>query len=401
LAKFQVPQAGGLKRCADIVVVGGGVIGCATAFFATQAGLDTIVLERREALASLTTAASLECFRAQFTEPENVKMMLESITVFEHFPEVVGLSDYAIGIHQQGYLFLTSAPDGPAQLEKQVRQQHQMGLQDVEFLDGEEVRRRFPFVGPSVSAATCRGRDGWLSAHELTYGFAKGSSALFALQTAATGIVVDAHGARGVTTTRGEISTRCVVVAAGPFSGIVASWAGVQLPLNIIRRHKVVLVGIASVPPGAPMTIDLDTGAHWRPEAGGAIMGWALPEEPGQPQDVVPTDWTFPATVLKGVARLGPFWRHVADTLTRDNVFLSAGQYTCTPDHKPIIGPYPDVPGLYLNLGYSGHGVMGSAGGAKLLANLLLQPRGNEDNPFRYERFGEGDGSPTGESMVI
>jgi len=401
LARFEVPQAGELKRCADVVIVGGGVVGCATAFFATQAGFDTIVLERREALAALTTTASLECFRAQFTEPENVKMMLESIAVFEHFPEVVGIPDYPIGIHQQGYLFLSNGPEGPAQLAGQVRQQHQMGLQDVEFLDGEEVRRRFPFVGSSVSAATWRSRDGWLSSHELTYGFAKGSSALFALQTAATGIEVDAHGVRGVNTTRGQISTRCVVVAAGPFSGVVASWAGVRLPLSILRRQKVVLAGIPSVPRGAPMTIDLDTGAHWRPEGGGAILAWALPEEPGQPQEVVPTDWTFPATVLDGVARLVPFWRHVAETLTRDNVFLSAGQYTCTPDHKPIIGPCPDVPGLYLNLGYSGHGVMGSAGGAKLLANLLLHPHGNEDNPFRHERFGEGEGTPAGESMVI
>jgi sarcosine oxidase subunit beta len=401
MGTIQIPQAGELKRSADVVIVGGGVIGCATAFYATEAGFDTIILERRDALATLTTVASLECFRAQFTEPENVKMMLDSIAVFEHFPDVVRIAGCDIGIHQQGYLFLTSTQEGPAQLAEQVRQQHLVGLTDVEFLDGEGARRRFPFLGPDVSAATYRGRDGWLSAHELSYGFAKGSSACFALQTAATSIEVDAQGVAAVDTTRGRISTRCVVIAAGPFSGAIASWAGVQLPLTILRRQKAVLGNAPLVPSDAPMTIDWDTGAHWRPGGGGAILAWALPEEPGEPLEQVPTDWTFPAVVLDGVARLTPFWGRVAGRLTRDNVFLSAGQYTCTPDHKPIIGPCPDVPGLYLSVGYSGHGVMGSAGGAKLLVHLLLDPQDNVENPFRCRRFSDRDHGLKTESMVL
>jgi len=401
MGRITVPQVGDLPRSADIVIIGGGIIGCATAFYATEAGFDTVVLERRDGLGTLTTAASEECFRAQFDEPENVRMVVESIAVFEDFADVVRIPGCDINIHQQGYLFLTAADEGPELLKKRVQHQHSIGLSDVEFLDGDEVRRRFPYVGPTVLGATFRAKDGWLSTHELTYGFGKGSSAFFALRTAATGIRVDAQGVSAVATTRGEISTRCVVIAAGPFAGIVASWVGVQLPLSNLRRQKVVLGSVPLVPRDAPMTIDQDTGVYWRPEVGGAAMGWALPEEPSEPMEQVPTDWTFPAVVLEGVARLVPFWQQVAEALTRDNIFLSAGQYTCTPDNKPIIGPYSSVPGLYLNLGYAGHGIMASAGGARLLVDLIIDPRANAENPFRYERFAGKDFKVSAEGMVI
>lgn len=401
MGRIVVPQAGDLPRCADVVVVGGGVIGCAAAFYATEAGFDTVVLDRRDGLGTMTTAASEECFRAQFEEPENIGMMLESIAVFEDFAEVIRVPGYDVNVHQQGYLFLTAADDGPEMLKKRVRRQHACGLSDVQYLDGDEVRRQFPFVGPSVLGATFRLRDGWLSAHELTYGYAKGSSALFALCTAATGIRLDAHGVAAVTTDRGDIATRTVVVAAGPFSNAVLAMIGVQLPLTLLRRQKVILANVPLVPPDAPMTIDQDTGALWRPEVGGAAMAWALPEEPGEPMERVPTDWTFPAVVLDGAARLAPFWNQVAEALTRENVFLSAGQYTCTPDHKPIIGPCQSVPGLYYSLGYSGHGIMASAGGARLLVDLIIDPSGDGQNPFRAERFAESDVSVCSESMVI
>ncbi len=396
-----VPAVAGVPRSADLVIVGGGIVGCATAFYASEAGLDTVVLEKSEGLGTLTTAASEECFRAQFDEPENVAMMMESIAVFEDFAEVVRVPGYDINLHQQGYLFLTAEAAGAELLRSRVERQQQMGLNDVEFLSVNETRERFPFVGANVLGATYRPRDGWLSAHELVHGFAKGSRALFALRTAAAGIELDAEGVARVQTTRGEIQTRNVVVAAGPFSGVVAACAGVSLPLTLLRRQKVILGRVPAVPRDAPMTIDADTGAYWRPEVDGAALGWALPEPPGEPLDKVPTDWTFPAVVLDGAARLVPLWNQVAETLTRENVFLSAGQYTCTPDHKPIIGPCNQVPGLYFSVGFSGHGIMASPGAARLLVDLIIDPGANAENPFRLQRFAEQDISLCREGMVI
>jgi sarcosine oxidase subunit beta len=399
MARITVPHGDELPRSADVVIVGGGIIGCATAFYASKAGFDVVVLERREGLGTLTTAASEECFRAQFDEPENVKMMLESIAVFEHFADLVKIADCDIHLHQQGYLFLTNGD--PEVLRKRVEQQRGIGLADVEYLPGDEVRQRFSYVGPDVTAATWRARDGWLSAHELTFGFAKGSAAFFALRTGATGIRLDGQGVAAVTTARGEIATRCAVIAAGPFAGVVASWVGARLPLANLRRQKAVLGQVPIMPPRAPMTIDNDTGVYWRPEVWGAALGWALPEPASEPLELVPTDWTFPAVALDGAARLVPFWAQVAEKLTRDNVFLSAGQYTCTPDNKPIIGPYASVPGLFFDLGYAGHGIMASPGGARLLVDLILNPAGNEGNPFRYERFAAEEEKVRAERMII
>jgi len=149
------------------------------------------------------------------------------------------------------------------------------------------------------------------------------------------------------------------------------------------------------------MTVDLETGAYWQTEVGGAALGWAVPEEPGEPLERVPTDWTFPAGVLEGIARLAPFWEHVAETLTQDNVNLNAGQYTCTPDNKPIIGPCADVPGLYLSLGYSGHGIMASPGAGRLLADLIGAPHADAENPFSYQRFATEDAGVRAERIVI
>jgi len=401
MGKMLVPSEQDFPLVADVVVIGGGIVGVTTAFAASKAGLDIVVLERRGGLGTLTTAASEECFRAQFSEPENVTMMLASIAIFENFAEVVGIPDIDIGIHQQGYLFLSDVPDGPEKLKAQVDHQQGIGLEDVEFLDGDEARRRFPWLGPGVTAATFRGRDGWLSGHELTYGFAKGSDASYLLSTEALDIVVEGNRVRAVKTNRGRISTPRVVVASGPFAGPVARMAGVELPLTIVRRQKAILTPYMLIPQDAPMTVDLKTGAYWRPEVGGAALGWANPEEPGVPLERVPTDWMFPMLVLEKVARMSPFWWDIAEGLRRENVHLSAGQYTNTLDRKPIIGEHPDVGGLYLNLGYSGHGIMGSPDGGRRLADLMTGKAAEEENPFGFGRFVQGIAPASEEKMVI
>jgi len=104
---------------------------------------------------------------------------------------------------------------------------------------------------------------------------------------------------------------------------------------------------------------------------------------------------------MEAVARPSPFWREIAAHLKTSNLFLSAGQYTVTPDHKPIIGPYPEIPGLYLNVGYSGHGVMGSPDGGRLAVDLIAGRVPDGDNPFSYERFTKGLVAPAGEKMAL
>ena len=385
-------RAGEGKWDADVMIVGGGINGAASAFFLARAGVKPVIVERLSALAALTTSQSMEAMRAQFVEPENVTMMRESIAFYEAFAKRTRLTGYDISLHHQGYLFLTTQPDGLETFRRRVEAQHRLGLLDVGLLDGDEVRRRFPYVAEGVTAATFRQRDGWLSAHEAAYGLARASGARVALSTAVNGIALSSGRVTGVTTERGSIAAPIVVLAAGPYSGRVAALAGVELPLQIIRRHRLTIGQHSLIPQNAPMTIDQDTGAHWRPESPGAALAWAQPQEPpSEPTDHVLPNPMFAHEVLEGVSRLCPFWIKVAESLKRDQIFLTAGQYTVTPDDRPIIGPHPDITGLFFNLGYSGHGIMAAPGGGRLLADLVTGQADDADNPFSFRRLAAVD----------
>jgi len=383
-------------KTADLVIVGGGIVGAATAFYAARAGLRSVIVERRSGLATLTTTRSLEGVRAQFEDPEDIAMMRESLDVFERFPEVVAAPGLDISFHQQGYLFVTQQEAGPGLLAARVARQGAAGLDDVELLAGDEAGRRFPFLAPDVRAAAFRQRDGWIASHEASYGFVRGASgrAEVWLETEVTGFDV-AHGRLcAVRTSGGRIETRQAVICAGPFSGEVARLAGLEIPFFALRRHRGGIKAHPLIPRGAPMTVSVDTGAHWRPEGPGAWIGWsgALEESPQRPSEQVAADWTFPALALDAIGAFSPFWIDVARNLARSNVTVEAGQYDMTPDAKPLIGP-TGVEGLHLNTGYSGHGIMGSPAGARLCVDAMLGRLPPSRNPFRPARFEEGAAS--------
>ncbi len=388
-----VPVTTELPSSADLVVIGGGVVGAATAFFATRAGLRTVLIERRPALCTLTTPASTGAFRAQFDNPEEIALVKESISLFEHFAEITGLPGYDVRLKKQGYLWLTTTPEGVARQRALVARQHEWGLTDVEWFDGDEARYRFPYLSPGVLGARYRPGDGWLDVRRLTMGYAASAAlrgATFVVNTPAMGFDLSGGRLRAVLTPRGPISTDRAVIAAGPFSGVVAAMAGVELPLSLVRRQKLIMPEVPEVPPDAPMTIDEDTGAHWRPAMQGAYLLWTAPGvPPGPPVEDVPTSADFAFGLLDpasdhAVARISPFWRAVWERQT-EHWFLQAGQYDYTPDHRPFLGPSP-VPGLYLNCGYSGHGIMASGGGSRLVVDTITDALPPSHNPFRLDR---------------
>jgi sarcosine oxidase subunit beta len=376
----------------DAVVIGGGIVGTATAFWLSKTGLDVVLVEMRDGLSTLTTPASAECFRAQFTEPAMAALAIPSIEMFEHFDDVIGIPDYNISIKQQGYLFLTDNAETVDDLKENVAQQHKLGVTDSEFLEREEILKRFPFVSPSVLAATFRQRDGWLSCHETTQGFAKGCDARFFLNTKASGIQTDQKGVCGVETDRGILRTRTVVNAAGPFAAEVGRMVGVDLPLEPVRRQKVYIKTSVAIPSDAPFTVDVNNNCYWRPEAGGVIIGWVDVDEPvSQPAERVPTDWEFPALTLDKVKRLTPFFEEIEKTVRQPDMDTSAGYYMYTPDDQPLIGPVPEVAGFYVNCGYWA-GVMLSPQAGKWVSDLVTGEMDPKENPLRPTRYQEGLG---------
>ena len=384
----------------DAVVIGGGIVGTATAFWLSRAGLDVVLVEMRDGLSTLTTPASAECFRAQFAEPAMAALAQPSIEMFEHFGEVIGIPDYSISIKQQGYLFLTDNPETVDDLSENIAQQHKLGVTDSELLERQEILKRFPFVSASVLAATFRQRDGWLSCHETTQGFAKGSNARFFLNTRASGIQMDDKGVCAVQTDRGILQTRNVINAAGPFAGEVGRMAGVDLPLEPVRRQKVYVKTSVAIPSDAPFTVDVNNNSYWRPEAGGVIIGWVDADEPvSEPSERVPTDWEFPAVTLDKVKRLTPFFEEIEKTVRQPDMNTSAGYYMYTPDDQPLIGPVPEVPGFYVNCGYWA-GVMLSPQAGKWVSDLVTGAMDPKDNPLRPTRYKEGIGKKEGKTLM-
>ena len=401
-----------LPATADVVVVGAGVVGCATAFRAARAGLRTVIVDARPRPATLTTPAATGAYRLQFDNAEEVALVREGVELYADFAAQAGLPGYEVGLRPQGYLFCARDEAAAAGQRDLVARQHAFGLTDVELLDGDEVRRRFPYVSESVVSARYRAGDGFIDQVRLAWGYALAASAgpgveqptgsaeaTFVLGQRVSGLRVVGGRIVAVETHDGAVAAPIVVLATGPFLGRTAALAGIEVPIAPTRRQKVVVPDAPEVPQTAPMTIDEATGAHWRPALRGAYV--LLTERgtpPGDPVWSVPTSADFAFRLLDpssedAVALVAPFW---ADIWERGvSWFLHAGQYEYTPDHRPFVGATP-VSGLWLNGGWSGHGVMGSGGGSRLLLDAItgsatgpewgLRVDGPGGNPFRLDR---------------
>lgn len=375
------------------------MVGAATAWHASRAGIRPLLLDARPALCTLTTPVASGAFRLQFDNREELELVGESVELFLHFQEMTGQREHDIRVSQQGYLWLTTEEAGAVRQRDLVARQREWGLDDVDVLDGDETRRRFPFVGDDVVQARFRAGDGFLDTKRLTLGLARASGAEVVVDCRATGFGVEGGRVSHVETTRGTIETDIAVICGGPLSGLLAREAGLDLPVEAVTRQKVVLPDLPEVPLDAPMTIDEDTLVHWRPALRGAWLLFTDPTTPSSPPtEAVHPDPEFAYTLLDprsptAAARVAPFWRSVWERGTA-HWWTEAGQYTMTPDHRPLIGETA-VGGLWVNTGYSGHGIMASPAGSRILVDLLAGKLDARENRFAPNRAFERPEVPT------
>jgi sarcosine oxidase subunit beta len=369
---------------ADLVIVGAGVIGAATAFAARRAGLDPLVLEARSEPAAATTAAATGAYRLQQDDPDELAIIRETVAALYDFAEFTGQTRFDPRPEPNGLMSVTTTEEGAREQRETVAHQRSIGVDGIEVLDGDEARARFPYLSDDVRQVRIRMQDGLLDQVQFARGLLEG--ARLRMRTRVVGFDIDAHGLRAVRTTDGAISTRACVIAAGPLSGRVAALAGLELPIHVLLRHKVLAPHVPQVPQWAPLTFDEDTGAHWRPTGDGAALLISIyGQQPGEVVDEPLPDADFIEHVLHpesptSVARITPFWR---DVRPREDWTVRCGFYTVTPDHRPLIDRTP-VDGLYVNTGYSGHGVMSSIGGARHLVDVISGTAGH--NPFALDR---------------
>ena len=379
---------GGLPSGAELVIVGAGIVGASTAFWVARAGVSPVVLEGRPAAASLTTPASTGAFRLQFDNLEETELVRESVDLILNFSEITGEDSGPLDIRQPGYLWATTSEERAEEQHRLVARQHSWGQTDIEIFCGDEARRRFPYLSRDVVSARYRADDGFADPRALTLGLLRASGAPLHTSCRVVSLRELPSGGFDIGTTQGSMRAEQVVIAAGPFTAKLAALLGVDLPLEVKPRHKVVVPDLARVPRDAPMTIDDETGTHWRPALSGAAVLDAAPRGSGiEPVEDVPPSSDMAFRVLdpsspEAAARISPFW---GEAWRRGELswMVHSGQYVMSPDHRPLIGE-TSIRGLWVNSGYSGHGIMCSPAGGRILADLITSRM--EHSPFALDR---------------
>ncbi len=377
-----------MSESADVVIIGGGIVGSSVAWHLTSAGCRNVLVAERESQQGLgSTGKSMGGVRAQFDTAVNIRMSLYSIPVFAAFEEITGRpSEYK----PHGYLFVATTPRHIEYLRRNFERQVALGLKQVRVLTREEVLSRVPQLraGDVLGGSFCA-TDGFVDPYSVMRGFMASAAergARLWRGVEVTGIDVDARGVAGVRTSQGSVATRTVVNAAGPWAAAVAQMAGIHLPIVPLRRMLVPTEPFPGMPERLPMVIDMSTGFHFRPEGRGLLLAWNDPEE--TPGFKTAFDPAFIEKILTRAAARVPCF----ENLEVDPRRAWAGLYAVTPDHHAIIGPAEEVPGLFFANGFSGHGVMHSPATGRITADLILHGASSllDARDLNLQRFAEG-----------
>jgi sarcosine oxidase, subunit beta len=375
-------------QTADVVIIGAGIVGSSIAYHLTAAGCrNVLVIERESSTGKGSTGKSMGGVRAQFSMPVSIQMSLYSIPFYASFEDRLGFPcDY----RPQGYLFCATSEHHMAYLRANFAQQVKMGLKNVRLVEGVEIRSMFPQLGGDdiIGGSFCS-TDGFVDPYSAMNGFmawACDHGVTLWKNTTITAIERDANGVARVKTTRGDVAARKVVNCAGAWAAEVAALAGIALPVQPLRRMLVPSEPFDEFPHTAPMIVDMSNGFHFRPEARGFLLAWNDPvETPGFKTEFDPG---FIEKILTRAADRVPCFANLPINPKR----AWAGLYEMTPDHHPILGEAPGVPGFFLANGFSGHGVMHAPATGKILSDLILTGRTDliDASLLSLSRFAEG-----------
>jgi len=374
-----------MTSSADAVIIGGGVIGASIAYHLARRGMRRVVVLERDRLGSGSTSKNAGGVRLQFSTEINVRLSQRSIPKLESFADEMGVDPQ---LHQVGYLFLITEERDVAPFERSLELWARLDV-PAKRLTPREAGALVPsLVVDDVRFATICMKDGYVDPSSMLRGYvarARELGVIFREAAPVTAIERD-HGRIASVRAGGEsVACERAIVAAGPWSRQVGALAGVELPIDPLRRHVFITEAAPGLPAEFPLTIEFATGLYLHRESGGVLLGMADPNDrPGSFDDSV--NWEFlPRVVERALARV-PALEH---TSIRTGW---AGFYEDTPDKHPIVGAIDGVDGLFCAAGFSGHGVMHAPAAGELLAELIVDGRASLDlRSLRYSRFAEGD----------
>lgn len=377
-----------LPHHAEVVVVGGGVMGTSVAFHLAEAGVDGVLLLERGLLGSGSTTKAAGGVRAQFSDELNIALGARGLEAFERFGDRPGGE---IDLQQVGYLFCLTDPADVAAYEAAVALQNDLGVAS-RMLTPAEAGALAPIVRTDdLLAAAFHHRDGTCSPDGVVQGYAAGArrhGAEVRTGVTVTAVEADAGGVRAVVTDAGRVETGSVVCVAGAWSPALAATAGVDLPVTPLRRQIVVTEPLdpapaERVPLTTPMTIDATSTFYFHREGPGLLMGMSWPGEPSG-FHLEPDDGWLP-DLAAAVSRRAPGLAEVGIA------HRWAGLYEVTPDHNALLGEAPDRPGFFYATGFSGHGFLQGPAVGEVLRDLWLGREPLIDvSPLSADRFTTG-----------
>ena len=360
----------------DVVIVGGGVVGSASAHYLRKNGFKgTIALVEKDTSWALgCTARSVGGLRQQFSTPENIKLSKFGVTLVKNLKQEFG-PDADIGFKEQGYL-ICATPEGLPILEENHAVQIANGADNM-LLRGDELAARFPWLVTEGIAAGCFGLsgEGWVDPYMFAALFRKAAIArgVELIQGEVAGVTREGDRITGVTLSSGEaLACGTLVNAAGTGAGRLAELAGIDLPVGPRKRYVYVLDCPAATEAlhKAPLTV-IPGGAYFRPEGRNFLAGLS-PEEHQEPDNL---DWEvdhawFEENIWPALAERVPLF----EAIKVISAWVGHYDYNAL-DQNAVIGPHPEVTNFLFANGFSGHGLQQGPAAGNAIAELVIDGR--------------------------
>jgi sarcosine oxidase subunit beta len=379
-------RAAPLPEHADVVIVGGGVVGASAAFHLAEAGVDVVLVERG-ALASGSTSRAAGGVRAQFSDAINIQIAQRSLAAFTAFAQRPG---WEIDFKQVGYLFVLSRQADLEIFRRNVELQNSLGVPS-RMVSADEAKSLCPLLGEEgVLGGAFSPTDGHATPEAVVQGYAYAARQLGAhlrVGCEVMDVSVRAGDITDVVTSHGTIRTSTVICAAGAWSRGVGELVGVNLPVTPLRRQILFTEPIEDLPSGLPMTIDFSSTFYFHREGPSLLLGMSdRNETPGFKTEST-DDWI--PELLDIAAQRAP---RVTSVGIRGGW---AGLYEVTPDHNALIGEAAGVSRFLYATGFSGHGFLQGPAVGEIMRDLVLQREPVVDvSGLSAERFDESELRP-------